>query len=289
MRRVLFSPLEMRSRSAPGEQGGGVMEAIVNNIRLYYVQMGQGIPLLMVHGYPLDHSLWRAQMDGLSDIAQIIAPDLRGFGQSEASDGICTMVAYADDLAALLDALKIGRAVVCGLSMGGYIALAFWNKYASRVRGLILVDTRAGADAPVVRQGRLDMVELVRQHGSKPAAEAMLPRVLAESTRQTRPDLVELARTMMLRQSPAGIIGAQLGMAERPDSTPMLSTINVPTLAVFGDQDVITPAETEGRNLAVAIPDAKLVIIPNAGHLSNLEQPETFNVTVRKFLSTLEP
>ncbi len=265
------------------------MEVIVNNIRLYYVQMGQGIPLLMVHGYPLDHTLWRAQMDGLSDIAQALAPDLRGFGQSESSDGICTMVAYADDLAALLDALKIGRVIVCGLSMGGYIALAFWNKYASRVRGLILVDTRAGADAPVVRQGRLDMVEQVRQHGSKPAAEAMLPRALAESTRRTRPDLVEFTRTMMLRQSPTGIIGAQLGMAERPDSTPVLPTINVPTLAIFGDQDVITPAETEGRNLAVAIPSAKLVIIPNAGHLSNLEQPETFNAAVRRFLSTLEP
>jgi 3-oxoadipate enol-lactonase len=133
------------------------------------------------------------------------------------------------------------------------------------------------------------MVEQVRQHGSKPAAEAMLPRVLAESTRQTRPDLVEFARTMMLRQSPAGIIGAQLGMAERPDFTPMLPTINVPTLALFGDQDVITPAETEGRNLAVAIPGAKLVIISNAGHLSNLEQPDTFNAAVRKLLSTLEP
>ncbi len=265
------------------------MEVILNNIRLYYVQTGQGIPLLMVHGYPLDHTLWRAQMDGLSDLARVVAPDLRGFGQSEASDGICTMGAYADDLAALLDALKIGRAVVCGLSMGGYIALAFWNKYASRVRGLILVDTRAGADPPVVRQGRLDMVEQVRQHGSKPAAEAMLPRVLAESTRQTRPDLVEFARTMMLRQPPAGVISAQLGMAERPDSTAMLPTINVPTLAIFGDQDVITPAETEGRNLAAAIPGANLVIIPNTGHLSNLEQPDTFNAAVRKFLSTLEP
>lgn len=261
------------------------MEAIVNCTRLYYVQMGQGIPLLLVHGYPLDHTLWLAQMDRLSDIAQVIAPDLRGFGQSDAPDGICTMVAYADDLAALLDALKIGPVVVCGLSMGGYIALAFWKKYAARVRGLILVDTRAGADAPAARQGRLDMVEQVKQHGAKPAADAMLPRLLAESTRQLRPDVVEFAHAMMLRQPPVGIIGAQLGMAERPDSTPILPTINVPTLAVFGAEDVVTPAETEGRDLAAAIPGAKLVVLPDAGHLSNLEQPDAFNTAVREFLA----
>ena len=261
------------------------MEAIVNCTRLYYVQMGQGIPLLLVHGYPLDHTLWLAQMDRLSDIAQVIAPDLRGFGQSDAPDGICTMVAYADDLAALLDALKIGPVVVCGLSMGGYIALAFWKKYAARVRGLILVDTRAGADAPAARQGRLDMVGQVKQHGAKPAADAMLPRLLAESTRQLRPDVVEFAHAMMLRQPPVGIIGAQLGMAERPDSTPILPTINVPTLAVFGAEDVVTPAETEGRDLAAAIPGAKLVVLPDAGHLSNLEQPDAFNTAVREFLA----
>jgi 3-oxoadipate enol-lactonase len=238
----------------------------------------------MVHGYPFDHMLWQSQMGALSDIAQVIAPDLRGFGQSDAPGGIYTMEAYADDLAAQLDTLKIERAVVCGLSMGGYIALAVWKKYASRVCGLILADTRAGADAPAARQTRLDTVEQVKQHGSKPAADAMLPRLLTEATRQSRPDLVEFAHAMMLRQSPAGVIGAQLGMAERPDSTPALPTINVPTLAVFGDQDVITPAETEGRNLAAAIPGAQLVVIPNAGHLANLEQPEAFNVAVREYL-----
>jgi len=239
----------------------------------------------MVHGYPFDHTLWQPQMEVLSDIAQVIAPDLRGFGQSDAPEGVYTMEAYADDLVALLDTVKIERAVVCGLSMGGYIALAVWKKYASRVRGLILVDTRAGADAPAARQGRLDTVEQVRQHGSKPAADAMLPRLLTEATRQSRPDLVELVRALMLRQSPGGIIGAQLGMAERPDSTPILPTINVPTLAVFGDQDVITPAETEGRSLAAAIPGAGLVIIPKAGHVASLEQPEVFNVAIREFLA----
>lgn len=261
------------------------MEMFANGIRLHYVQIGQGIPLLLVHGYPFDHTLWQPQMDGLSDIAQVIAPDLRGFGQSDAPDGIYTMEVYADDLAALLDTLKIEPVVVCGLSMGGYIALAFWKKYTSHVRGLILVDTRAGADAPAARQGRLDMAEQVKQQGSKPAADVMLPRVLAEITHRSRPDLVEFAHAMMLRQSPAGIIGAQLGMAERADSTPMLPTIQVPTLVVFGDQDVITPAETEGRSLAAAIPGAKLVVIPNAGHLSNLEQPQVFNVAVREFLA----
>ena len=260
------------------------MKTLVNGIHLHYVQAGNGVPLLLIHGYPLDHTLWQPQVDGLADAARVITPDLRGFGQSDAPEGVYTMETYADDLNALLDVLQVERAVVCGLSMGGYIALAFWRKYADRVRGLILVDTRAGADAPAARQARLDMVEEVRQRGSAPAAEAMLSRVLAESTRQSRPDVVESAHAMMLRQPPTGIIGAQLGMAERPDSTATLSTITVPTLVVFGAEDVITPAETEGRGLADAIPGAKLVIIPNAGHLSNLEQPEAFNGAVREFL-----
>jgi 3-oxoadipate enol-lactonase len=260
------------------------MEAVVNGIRLYYVQVGQGTPLLLIHGYPLDHALWQPQMDGLADAARIVAPDLRGFGPSEAPEGVYTMDGYADDLIALMDTLQIERAALCGLSMGGYIALAFWRKYAARVRALILVDTRAGADAPEARQARLDMVEQVQQRGSAPAAEAMLPRLLAESTLQSRPDLVESVRAMMLRQKPVGIIGAQLGMAQRPDSTSVLSTITVPTLAIFGAEDVITPAETEGRGLAAAIPGAKLVVIPNAGHLSNLEQPPAFNAAVREFL-----
>ncbi len=267
--------------------GETVMETLVNDVHLHYVQAGNGTPLLLVHGYPLDHTLWQPQMDGLADVTRVIAPDLRGFGQSDAPKGVYTMEVYADDLRALLGPLQIEQAVVCGLSMGGYIALAFWRKYADRIRGLILVDTRAGTDAPAARQARLDMVEQVKQHGSAPAANAMLPRVLAQSTRQSRPDVVESAHAMMLRQPPAGIIGAQLGMAERPDSTALLSTITVPTLVIFGAEDVITPAETEGRSLADAIPGARLVIIPNAGHLSNLEQPDAFNAAVREFLLTL--
>jgi 3-oxoadipate enol-lactonase len=257
----------------------------VNGIRLHYVQAGQGVPLVMVHGYPLDHTLWQSQLDGLSDIAQVIAPDLRGFGQSDAPEGIYTMDAQADDLAALLDALKIERSVVCGLSMGGYIALAFWRKYAARVHGLILVDTRAEADAPAARQARLNTAERVRQKGTVFVVEDMLPRLLAEVTRQSRPDVVKFAREMMLRQSSVGVVGALLGMAERPDLMPLLPTINVPTLCVFGAEDVITPAETEGRLLAEAIPNARLVVIPNAGHLSNLEQPEAFNAAAREFIA----
>ena len=263
------------------------MEASVNSIRLHYVQAGQGTLLLLVHGFPLDHTLWQPQLDGLADAARLIAPDLRGFGQSDAPEGVYTMEAQADDLAVMLDTLQIEKVVVCGLSMGGYIALAFWKKFALRVRGLILMDTRAGADSPAARQTRLDMVELVKGHGAAAAAKAMLPRLLAEASRQSHPEQVESIRAMMLRQSPTGIIGAQLGMAERPDSTPLLPTINVPTLCVFGAEDVITPVEPEGRSMAAAIPGAKLVVIPNAGHLSNLEQPEAFNATVREFLSGL--
>jgi 3-oxoadipate enol-lactonase len=167
------------------------MEALVNGIHLHHIQAGNGIPLLLIHGYPLDHTLWQPQVDGLADAnaARVIAPDLRGFGQSDAPEGTYTMETYADDLRALLDVLQVERAVVCGLSMGGYIALAFWRKYADRVRGLILVDTRAGADAPAARQARLDMAEQVKQQGSAPAANAMLSRLLAPSTHQSCPAL----------------------------------------------------------------------------------------------------
>jgi 3-oxoadipate enol-lactonase len=261
------------------------MEALVNGIHLHYVQAGQGIPLFLIHGYPLDRAMWRPQVDGLADRARVVAPDLRGFGQSDAPEGVYTMDTYADDLRGLVDALQIERTVLCGLSMGGYIALAFWRKYASRVRALILVDTRAGADASAARQARLETVERMMREGVAVAVEPMLPRLLAESTNPSRPDVAESVRAMMLRQRPTGIIGALLGMAQRPDSTPMLSTITVPTLVIFGAEDVITPAETEGRSLAAAIPGAKLVVIADAGHLCNLEQPKAFNVAVREFLS----
>jgi pimeloyl-ACP methyl ester carboxylesterase len=263
------------------------VRALVNGIHLHYVQAGEGIPLLLVHGYPLDHAMWQPQIDGLGGPAQVIAPDLRGFGQSDAPQGVYTMDAHAEDVCALLDALHIRRAVLCGLSMGGYIALAFWRRYASRVHALILVDTRAGADTAEVRSARLEMVEQVKQRGSAPAIEAMLPRLLAESTRRTRSDVVERVGAMMQRQRPAGIMGALLGMAERPDSTALLPTITVQTLVVFGAEDVISPAQTEGPGLADSIPHARLVVIPKAGHLSSLEQPEAFNRSVREFLAEL--
>lgn len=263
------------------------MRALVNGIHLYYVQAGKGIPMLLIHGYPLDHAMWQPQIDGLDGLAQLIAPDLRGFGQSDAPEGVYTMDAYADDLCALLDALHIQRAVLCGLSMGGYIALAFWRKYASRVRALILVDTRAGADTPEARLARLKTVEQVKQRGPAPAIGAMLPRLLAESTRRSRSDLVEFVGAMMQRQRSTGVVGALLGMAERPDSTSTLPTITAQTLVVFGAEDVITPAKAEGPGLADAIPHSRLVVIPKAGHLSNLEQPEAFNASVREFLGLM--
>jgi 3-oxoadipate enol-lactonase len=265
------------------------VRALVNGIHLHYVQAGEGIPLLLIHGYPLDHAMWQPQLGGLGDLAQVIAPDLRGFGQSDAPQGVYAMDAHAGDLCALLDALHIRRAVLCGFSMGGYIALAFWRSYASRVLALILVDTRAGADTPEARLARLEMAEQVKQRGSAPAIEAMLPRLLAESTRQTRSDVVEYVGAMMQRQRPAGIVGALLGMAERPDSTTLLPTITAQTLVVFGAADVITPAQTEGPGLADSIPHARLVVIPNAGHMSSLEQPEAFNRTVREFLAQVGP
>ena len=197
------------------------------------------------------------------------------------------MEQFADDLAGLLDALEIAEPVVlCGLSMGGYIALQFWRKYAARLRGLILCDTRAAADPPEAAAARLVMAERVLREGPAPLVDSMLPRVLGETTRQKRPQLVEAVRRMMMAASPQGIAAALRGMAERPDMTAALGEIRCPTLVLVGAEDVAsTPAEMRG--MAQAIPGAKFVEIPAAGHLSPLENPPAFNAAMLEFVETI--
>ncbi len=247
---------------------------------------GMAIPLLLIHGFPLDRTMWAEQTKALADIARIIAPDLRGFGGSGIPPGAVTMDTYADDLRELLLALGVRKAVIGGLSMGGYITFAFYRKYSHLVRAIILANTRAAADSPEGKQGRNDSIALAREKGAGAIAGKMLPKMLTSKTADSRPDAVQAVRTLMARQGVDGIVGALGAMRDRPDSKPMLAEIKVPTLILTGAEDTLIPAQ-EAEALRDGIRDARLVTLPDAAHLSNFEQPASFNQVFREFLKII--
>ncbi len=260
----------------------------VGGVELRYLDSGRGPAIVLVHGFPLDHNMWNGQVAVLSRQYRVIAPDLRGFGRSGAGQQeTISMAQQADDLAALLDAVGIGEpVVVCGLSMGGYIAFAFWKKYRPRLRGLILCDTRAAADTPEAAASRRETAQAVLQDGPAVLIASMLPRLLDPATLDRNPRLVSGLRKMMAGGEARGIAAAARGMAERDDFTPHLPAIDCPTLLVVGQHDAIsTPAEMGA--MARAIPGARLVEIPAAGHMAPLEQPEQVNAALLQFLATL--
>ncbi|GAB6184906.1 alpha/beta fold hydrolase [Thermopirellula anaerolimosa] len=249
---------------------------------------GRGLPVVFVHGFPLDYTMWDAQIAEFSGDCQVLAPDLRGFGASGVTPGIVTMERFADDLAELADGVGIASqgVVLCGLSMGGYIAFQFLRKYAGLLRGLVLCNTRATADSDEVRENRYRLAAAVRQDGSEVVIRQMLPKLLAEQTRKERPDCVTRLEDMMRRASPEGIAAAALGMAERPDSTALLSSVPCPTLVVAGEFDVLSPP-SEMRMMANAIPGARFEVIPGAGHMTPMERPDEFNAILRDYLKSL--
>lgn len=259
----------------------------LSNIVLAYDDHGSGLPLLLIHGYPLSRKLWAPQVAGLASAARVIAPDLRGFGESDAPEGPYTVDQLADDCAALLDDLGLREPVVVGgLSMGGYIALAFWRRHAARVAGLILAATRAGADSEAGKAGRDTAAATAREKGSDAIIEGMLPKMLAPSAYTERPDVVAEARRIMDGAPVPGIIGALLAMRDRPDSTALLAEITQPVLVIHGADDALIPP-SEAEAMHRALPRARLALVPNAGHLLNLEQPARFNAEVRIFIESL--
>lgn len=257
----------------------------LSDISLNCLDAGDGSPILFVHGFPLDHSMWRHQLEEFSRTHRVIAPDLRGFGQSDVTSGTVTMEQFADDQAALLDALGVTEPVVfCGLSMGGYIGWQFFKRHRSRVRALIQCDTRAIADSPEGVANREKLARLVLENGTEPVAAAMLPNLFAEATTPPRQAAVEETRQAMLRTSPDGIAAASLGMAARPDVSADLPTIDVPTLMIVGEEDCISTVD-EMRGIATAIPGSQLAVIPDAGHMSPLENPAAVNAAIAGFLT----
>ncbi len=263
------------------------MRVDLHGLVLAYDSAGSGRPLLLIHGYPLSRRLWQPQLDELGDAAWLIAPDLRGHGESNSAPPPYSMELLADDCLELLDALNASEpAVVAGLSMGGYVALALYRKYPERVAGLILAATRAGADSPEGRANRAKSAVLAQEKGPAAIAEAMLPKMLAPHTHQANPSLAERVRHMMAGTSVEGLVGDLQGMAARPDASALLDQINVPVLVIHGLEDqLIPPSEAEAMNLRLK--RGRLQLIPGAGHLVNMEQPAEFNAQVRTYLDAL--
>ncbi|HTU27251.1 MAG TPA: alpha/beta fold hydrolase [Pirellulales bacterium] len=255
---------------------------------LHVLDRGAGLPLVLLHAFPLDHSMWSAQIERFASQYRVIAPDLRGFGTSSVTAGTVTMEQLADDVAAILDGLGVTEPVVlAGLSMGGYAAFQFFRKYPQRLRALVLSNTRAAADTAEARQGRLKTIDQVLTIGAGPVAEAMLPRFFTTESFERLPGVVEFVRERILLTAPEGIAAALRGLAERPDVTGLLPEIKLPTLVVAGADDAITPAG-EMRTMAAAIAGSELVVLPGAGHLSALETPVEFNTALARFLRKLE-
>ena len=257
----------------------------VGDTHLNVIEQGRGPALLLVHGFPLDHSMWHEQIDGLSRDFRVIAPDLRGFGQSEVTRGTVTMQRFADDLAALLDELGVTKPInFCGLSMGGYIGWQFVARHREKLGKLIIADSRAVADNEKAAGGRKETADKVEKEGTKIVADAMLPKLFPAREIERGAAFVKATEAVMLASPPAGVAAALRGMAARPDFTSELSKIDVPTLILCGQEDAIAPA-AEMEGIAKAIPGGKYVSIAGAGHMSPLEKPAEVNAAIRAFLN----
>ncbi|MBP7999864.1 MAG: alpha/beta fold hydrolase [Chloroflexi bacterium] len=251
-----------------------------------YQDSAGGVPILLIHGFPLTSSMWEPQLLALADVSRLIAPDLRGHGNTTATPAPYTMEQLAVDCVNLLDDIGINRPfVVMGLSMGGYIAFEVFRQYPGMVAGLILAGTKATADTEEGQKARDAAATLVHEQGVTALVEQMLPKLLAPSAYQENSDLVDFVREMMLETSVEGALGAIAAMRGRIDSTPTLADIDVPTLILHGADDQIIPL-SESQAMHQGIANAQLVIIPRAGHLLNLEQPDLFNEAVRHFLES---
>jgi 3-oxoadipate enol-lactonase len=254
-------------------------------VKLHYSDTGQGLPVVLLHGFPLGGSIWESQRRQLNESSRVIIPDLRGHGQSPAPTGVYEMEQLARDVFSLLDSLSIEQAVIMGHSMGGYVALAGWQLAPERFLALGLIASQATGDTDEGRENRYKLAAKVAAEGSKPVADAMVPKLFAPTVSGGSVNAA-LARRLILNTQPAGIIGALKGMAARADFTTLLPAIDVPVLIVAGDQDqIIAPAKAQA--MAALIPNATLAPIENAGHMPMLEQPEATTAVMHIFLGAL--
>jgi len=258
---------------------------MVNGTELSYEETGKGMPVVLLHGFPLDLRVWEAQVAALADRWRVIAVDMRGFGKSR-SDAPFTIESLGDDVHALLGEIKALPCVLGGLSMGGYVALGYAKKYPADLKGLMLIDTRAEADTPEGKAARGKMIEAARSGGSKVVAEQMMAKMVAGGAEKGRPEVVKKLKGIMEACPPRTIENALVAMREREDYTSSLASIGVPTLIVVGEQDAITPPEMAER-MNREIRNSMLAKIKGAGHMAIMEQPEQVNAAMRKWLGEI--
>jgi 3-oxoadipate enol-lactonase len=256
------------------------------DVEMAYEILGKGPPVVLLHPFPAHHEFWQSVVQSLIARYQVILPDLRGHGESDIGEGPAIMEKHAADISRVLDDAQLGRAAMVGVSIGGYILFEFWRRYRGRAAALVLMDTKATADTADARNARLQAAADVMERGTETFIDGMLLKVIGETTRKTRPDLVEAARKMMLKMSPEDISLVQRGMAERPDSVETLKTINVPTLVAPGDEDTLTPI-ADAELMRQHISGSQMKVISKAGHYAAFEQPEEAGKLLRQFLDSV--
>ncbi|MCE7000478.1 alpha/beta hydrolase [Saccharothrix sp. S26] len=255
----------------------------VDDIDIAYDDEGDGLPVLLVHGHPFSRSMWRPQVDRLRSRYRVIAPDLRGYGETTVVPGKTPWAVFATDLIALLDRLDVDRAVLCGLSMGGQIVMELHRAFPSRVRALVLADTFPEADTPDAAEARRTLAARVRREGMGPYADEVLDKMISPRNVVTQPAVAEHVLGMMRGTSPEGAAAGWRGRAERPDYVDSLSRATVPALVIVGEDDEYTPV-TVAERMHATIPASTLAVIPGAGHLPNLERPREFTDALERFL-----
>ena len=261
--------------------------ARVRGIEMAYDDTGgTGTALVLLHGFPFDRSMWRGQAAALGGEFRVVAPDLRGLGETPLGGDGVSIEGMAEDVAALLDELNLGRVRIGGLSMGGYVAFEFFRKFPERVRALVLADTRPQADTEEGRRAREENARRALKEGMEPIVETMLPKLVSRGTREGGGEALERVRAMMLGTSPEGAAAALRAMASRRDQTELLSSIKVPTLIIVGAEDSVTPPADAGA-MRAEIEGSRLFVVEGAGHLSNVERPSDFNRALVEFLRAL--
>jgi 3-oxoadipate enol-lactonase len=266
------------------------METILNRLKIHFTDTGERnlVPAVLLHAFPLSGEMWQPQIEALRGKARCICPDHRGMGRSEGGDGQFTLEFLVDDLLALLDHLAVERAVLCGLSMGGYLAQRFHQRHPERVRGLILADTRSEADTDEGKLKRAAAMRLLKTQGIPAFAESFLPSAFTPAAIAAGTPAVEEARRLIHANSLQGLLGALLALATRTDTTASLAAIRLPTLLLVGAKDTLTPPSVMEK-MKGRIPGARYKVIPRAGHFSNMENPEAFNRQVILFLKSTGP
>lgn len=264
------------------------MKAVINGIEVNFVDVGapNALAVVLIHGFPFNHEMWTPQIQALQDKFRVVAYDLRGHGSSGVGDGQYMLEFFVDDLLGLLDHLKIEKAVLCGMSMGGYIALRAIERNPEWVKGLILADTQSKSDSNEAKLKRATAIKSVKANGVNAYADDFVKSVFTPQTLAGNEAAVEKIRRIIQRNSSLGICGALLALASRTDTTEALSGIQVPTLILVGEHDALTPPSAS-QDMHSKIPNSEFHLVPNAAHMSNIESPEEFNKQILTFLDRL--